>query len=391
MDFLQVIETLKQDEASVKRLFEGEGTRAGTSKQKANDPKYLQRLLEAAKLVARVSGGSLPFHYFSEAMSTSDFPLLFGDLVDRQILAAYRQVPTTWQAFVRRQIHRDFRPHKIYTPDNAGGTPLGRVHELEEYPEAALKEGTEISYTVKKHGRRMPFSWEAFINDNMDMFREIPERLGRAASRTEERQAVELFVASTGPIAPFFSAGNGNLITNALSINGLQAGLNKLTDRVDDDGNPIAVEAAVLVIPTALEITAQNILNATEFEMDASGFGGFGGTGVGRYKAVNWLRNRVKVVVNPYLSIINTTNGATSWYLFADPDNGRPALQMGFLRGHEEPQTFIKDPNARRVGGGAVNPEEGDFDTDSIEYKIRHVLGGTRVDPKSAVASTGTV
>lgn len=387
MDFLDVIETLKQNEASVKRLFEGEGVRPRSN---AGSPKYMKQLLEAAKLVARVSKGTLPFHYFTEAMSTSDFPLLFGDLVDRQILAAYQEVPTTWQAFVRKQIHRDFRPHKLYKPDNAGGTPLERVHELEEYPEASLEEGTEQSYSVKKYGRRMPFSWEAFINDNMDMFREIPSRLGRAARRTEERFAVELFVSSTGPIDPFYSAGNDNLIVNPLSIAGLQAGLTKLTEQTDDDGNPIAVEAAMLVIPTGLEITAQNILNATEFEMDASGFGGFGGSGNGRFKAVNWLRNRVRVVVNPYLSIINETNGATAWYLFAEPNNGRPALQMGFLQGHEQPETFIKDPNARRVGGGAVNPEEGDFDTDSIEYKIRHVLGGTRVDPKSTVASTGT-
>ena len=40
-------------------------------------------------------------------------------------------------------------------------------------------------------------------------------------------------------------------------------------------------------------------------------------------------------------------------------------------------------------GTGEVNPMDGDFETDSIMYKIRHVLGGTLLDPIMAVASNG--
>ena len=41
------------------------------------------------------------------------------------------------------------------------------------------------------------------------------------------------------------------------------------------------------------------------------------------------------------------------------------------------------------VGGGDANPMDGDFSTDSIIYKVRHVLGGTLLDPIMALASTG--
>jgi hypothetical protein len=41
-------------------------------------------------------------------------------------------------------------------------------------------------------------------------------------------------------------------------------------------------------------------------------------------------------------------------------------------------------------GTGQSNPMDGDFETDSIMYKIRHVLGGTLLDPIMAVASAGT-
>jgi hypothetical protein len=50
----------------------------------------------------------------------------------------------------------------------------------------------------------------------------------------------------------------------------------------------------------------------------------------------------------------------------------------------------MKSPNAVRIGGGGVNPMDGDFDTDSIRYRVRHVLGGTLAEYKSAMASKGT-
>jgi hypothetical protein len=52
---------------------------------------------------------------------------------------------------------------------------------------------------------------------------------------------------------------------------------------------------------------------------------------------------------------------------------------------------FMKAPNALRIGGGGmVDPMAGDYDSDGLEYKIRHVLGGTLMDPKMAVASNGS-
>jgi hypothetical protein len=63
---------------------------------------------------------------------------------------------------------------------------------------------------------------------------------------------------------------------------------------------------------------------------------------------------------------------------------------MGFLRGHTEPELFVREPNARRIGGGQINPLDGSFETDSIDYKVRYVLGGVVLDTRAAVASNGT-
>ena len=391
MEFLGVIESIREEEASLKRIFGGEGKAANRG---AQTEKYLANLAEAADLYASVLSGRRPAYYLKEAMTTSDFPVLFGDILDRQILAEFQEYEPTWPQFVNRRTVNDFRPvqYRDFPPGASGR--LERVREQEEYPERSLPDEARISYAVTKRGARIPFSWETLVNDDIDYFRSIPQRFGKAARRTEQYEAVELFVASTGPVSPFFSVGNNNLLSgagSALSISSLQTALARFRDLTDEDGEPIVVDAAILVVPPALEMTAMNILNATEIRLTgaAIGEGELGTAGDATVVTGNWLRNRLRLVVDPYISLVNSTNGDTAWYVFAEPNAGRPALQMAFLRGHETPRVFIKEPNARPVGGGTANPEDGDFDTDSIEYKVRHVLGGSRIEPKAAVASLG--
>ena len=64
-------------------------------------------------------------------------------------------------------------------------------------------------------------------------------------------------------------------------------------------------------------------------------------------------------------------------------------MEFGFLRGFDTPQIFSKVPNTMRAGGGGVDATLGDFSTMSTEMKVLTVFGGTQVDGRSTVASTG--
>lgn len=388
MEFLDLIETVRAQEASTQRLYNDAGDRI---RGRRGNPKYKQSLAEATRLYADVLNGRKASYRLTEAMSTSDFQYLFADIIDRQLLAAYAEWPVMWQQLARRGTVRDFRTVRRFTMDGGEAT-LSEVKQLEEYPAASLTDG-KYEYSVKKYGRRLPFSWETFINDDLDALRDLPSRLAKAARRSEERFATDLFAGSTGPDGTFFASGNANIVTSnpVLTVTALQTAMTVLAAQKDSDGNPIYIEAVNLVVPPALEVVANNIINATEI-VTAAGSGG-ASSDAGRadqLRVANWMRNRVKVVVNPWLPIISTTNGNTSWYLIADPAVGRPAMEIGFLAGHESPELFMKTPNATRVGGGPVAPEDGDFDTDAVEHKVRHVFGGTLMDTKSAVASNGT-
>ena len=384
MQLLDLIETYDAQDATAERLYAREGRKVRGGR---NTPAYKRSLLEAARLYEGVLAGRIPGHRLSEAMTTSDFNFLFGDIVDRQMLASYQHMPVMWQSIAKRGRVRDFRTVDRFAV-NGGEAVLSEVKETAEYPAASVSDA-RYQYQVKKYGKRLPFSWESFINDDLDALRDMPQRLANSARFSEERFVTDLFAGTTGPDGTFFASGNNNIVTSnpTLSVAGLTTAFTVLAAQVDTDGNPIYLGNVILVVPPALKITANNILNATEI---LAADGGGDGTGNNQLRVANWLKNDVSVVVDPWLPIVSTTNGNTSWYLFADPNVGRPAMEIGFLSGHETPELFMKSPNASRVGGGTVDPMDGDFDTDSIDTKVRHVFGGVLLDPKSAVASNGT-
>jgi hypothetical protein len=385
-DFLEVIETIRAEEASVQRLFNNEGTGARHN-QLAQRQDYQRRLAEAAKFVADVVKGKRPMRHLQEAMTTSDFPYLFGDILDRQVLAGYREAPATYQNYCRVATVRDFRTVKrfgIYGADQV----LDAVAENSEYPVSKLDENSPYSYAVKKFGRKLPFSWESFVNDDLEALTDGPQRLGRAGRRSEQKFVTQLHVDANGPHASFYTVGNNNIVTGnpALSIIGLQTAMQKISAQVDENGEPVVIDVVELVVPPALEITALNILNALQLWLDTNNSAG---TANQNLVTTNWMKSRVNLNVDYYVPIVaSSSHGSTSWFLFANPANGRPAMELGHLRGHEEPEVFMKMPNAARVGGGGT--EEFDFDTDTREYKVRHVFGGSRMDPKMTVASNGS-
>ncbi len=387
-----MLDTIRAQEASPARLFDA-APGEGQARQKARlMPDYKRRLAKAAQFLEGVRRGRIPYHHFREAMTTDDFPLLFGDVIDRTMLGNYREWPNSWQNYATRRQVRDFRNANLFAIDG-GQDRLNIVPEQDEYDETSVSE-TRYQINVQKRGVKMPFSWEAFVNDDLDAFDDVPRRFGIGAARSEEYDVTELYVDSSGPHASLYTAGNANIIntTNgasednpALDLVALQDAMIVLANQTDSDGEPIFIEMFELVVPPALEVTANNLMNAIQIESTASG-----GDSNHTVVSQNWMRGRFRVSVNPYISQIATSNGTTSWFLFARTSDSRPALAMVFMTSHPVPRIWMKAPNAVQIGGGMVGAFEGDFDTDSILYRIRHVYGTARIDPKMTVASDGS-
>jgi len=388
MDFLELIETYSAREASLDRLY----AREGRSLHRRGNPAFEGRVLRTMQFLHAAATGEIPHHRLHEAMTTSDFPLLFGTVLQRQVLGNYRAWPSTWRTIAKIRTVPDFRLVETGYPMLGGDGILEEVKELAPYPAEALEEQAPFTYKVKKYGRRMPFTWEAWINDVTGQLKDVPKRFGVAAIRSEQHYFTSLYVSAAGPRSTVYTSGNRNqvIIANGavannppLSIAGLQDGFTVLANQLDPATNePIMLDGVVLEIPPNLEITAQNILNATQIIIGAD-------SANERILTGNWMKDKVKLVLNPSLRQINTTNGATAWYLHATGEV-RPFIEAAFLQGHETPEMFMKSPDAVRIsGGGLVDPTAGSFDNDSLDFKIRHIFGGIVVDALASVASEG--
>lgn len=358
-----------------------ESDRAASARRAAFIPR--DKRLKFATFLNEAMSGQLPAYRVLEAMTTSDFPLLFGDTIQRQMLGRYTDAPVSWPAYAKRGTVPDFRAVKRFAMDGVDGA-LDKVAEAAEASQSALTE-TKYDYAVEVYERKVVFSLEAMVNDDLGAFRDIPDRLAVAARRTEEKLAAGLFASSSGPDATFYSAGNKNIVTSnpVLSIEGLETAYGVLGNMVDANGEPIVIDAAVLVVPPALKVTANNIIHGQQLWTQGSG----GGTSNQHLVAPNWIQNDVTVAVNPYLPIINTTSGDKAWYLFAAPGVSRPALEIGFLQGMNGPFIAQKAPNST-IHAGAL-PFNVDFDTRAVEFKVIHVTGGVAMNPKASVASSG--
>jgi len=202
-----------------------------------------------------------------------------------------------------------------------------------------------------------------------------------AAVRTEHRIVTGLYARN----AVMYTGAHANMVATALSIAALEAGLQAMAAQTDANGEPIQNRAKYLVVPPALEMTARQILtSATKVWSDNA-------AGPAAYPTNNVVAQMgLNLIVDPYLPIIDPTDGATGWYLFADPKD-IAALEVAHLQGHERPEICMKASDKVTVGGGAINPMSGDFATDNVFYRVRLVFGGTRLDYRATYMGGSTL
>jgi hypothetical protein len=309
-----------------------------------------------------------------------------GDVLDRMMLANFRALGHDWRSYcgVSRPL-RDFRTVRRLALNGAEGQ-YTEIVEGEEVTYTNTLDEDNYTYEPTLYGKGVKLTFRAIMNDDLNAFDSIPERLGKGGRRTVEQFVTELFFDSSGPDATFFSSGNGNLLSSNpdLAIDSLGTAIGQLLAFTDADSQPILVEGVTLVYGPALHVTANNLMN--QLSVDVTAVGGVSGQTV---RVNNWIIRNISLVMNPFIPIVCTSNGTTTWALFANPSVGRPAGEVGFLSGFEEPVLYRKASNSMRISGG-LDQAAGDFATMDQHYKGIIGMGGAVLDPKSAVASNGS-
>ena len=383
-------------------LMEGEELELSASERTAHTARLEEKLSKVItfmnytptkrKYILESYSERMRFLQFEEGAETiSDFPSLFGTVLDRQLLAKYQVQKFDYRRYIKTGTQRDFRAQNILGVFGLQSN-LSEVPEQGEYKTDKLGDG-KVPCSVKKYGRIFPLSWEAIINDDLGAFSDAADRLANAALRTEYVQATKLFVASTGPSTALFGdtlthpidgATIDNKDTKALDATNLFAICTAMQNQNDPDGEPVMIDGFVLVVPPALRKAALEAVSPAALIA----------TGVGNSAARQTSANvtaelDIEIQVNPYLPIIDTSGNAdTTWYLFARLSNGT-AIQLNFLAGHTAPELCMKASDKVSLGGGLISAMEGDFRNDSAQWRVRHCMGGAVVDPRMAYANVG--
>lgn len=351
------------------------GMMAGVGPQERRRGRINPKAIEAAQLLgAAFHGNAMASIAVHEALSTSDlFVGAAGDVLDREMLAQYQAMPKQWDKFSTRTTVRNFKPK--YLRELSGGRKrFERVPELSEYPSAdyALAERT---ISVGKFGRRFGYSFEAQVNDELDELAQVPGEFANSALLTEDWETLkQLANPLTGaPNTTFFSVGNGNLGTGALNQANLQAAITIVSTKKDSQGNLLYPGPLQLVYGPALQFTADRLLNQTEIRVTS-----------GSVTTIepNPVAGKIKG------TLLDNLPGS-AWFVLPLPSAPRPAFYTAFLRGWETPDLRYKNDQGKRVGGGDIGPEEGDFDVDAVYWRARHIVGAAQGDPTFTYASDG--
>jgi len=274
--------------------------------------------------------------------TTSDFPLILGDAVNRTLREAYRAAPSGLRMVARQTTARDFRAkHRV----QLGEAPtLEKVSESGEYTRGTMAEARE-TYSLDTFGRIIGISRQAIINDDLGAFANLSGRIGAAAASFEAMQLVKLIEANgamSDGIA-LFHGDHGNLADSGAALNETTLSAARLAMRKQTglSGDMIDVTPRYLVVPPDLETTAEKLLSTVQ---------------AAKTDDVNPFA-RLTLIVEPRLT------SETRWYVAADPATV-DGLEYAYLEGAPGPQTETRQG----------------FEVDGVEVKVRLDFGAGFVD-----------
>lgn len=247
------------------------------------------------------------------AHTSSDlgFTSALGDAINLRLRDAYGRRENRWEPIVSRTTVSNFMPQNII---GSGTFPsLKRIPEHAEI-EFGTAVGDSGTFQIGKYGSAIAFTFEAFINDNLRYIERMIRETGQAVYAFEDslifNALTDNAVRSDGVAT--FAAARGNLIGEALDVQGLSVAQTALLTQTDYNGEPMSLQGSVLIVGPQLSLAAQRLITpvvATEI------------SGVNPFSSV--LQN---VIVDPRIS-------GDDWYLTSGQD--ADTVELAYLDGHE--------------------------------------------------------
>ncbi len=275
--------------------------------------------------------------------TTSDFPILMGNVLNKSLLGAYALVPDTWRLFCKVGSASDFRPNYRYRGGAFGN--LATVPENGEYTYGSIGDAERNPITVATKGKMIGLSRQAIINDDLGALVDMAQIVGRSSARTLESD-VYTYLASNPTLADTGALFNSTAVTTAGGHANISSYVapsvtsialqGQLMASQTYAGDYIDVRPTIFLGPIGLAADVQ-LLNDSQFDPADS-----------KFMKPNMVRGFFsKVIGSPRIT-------GSVWYVFADP-NIEPVLEVAFLNGQQSPYLEMRQG----------------WNVDGVEWKVR--------------------
>jgi HK97 family phage prohead protease len=286
--------------------------------------------------------------------TTSDFPAIFQDAINRRLLSRYQARPASYRLFSAPYSAADFRASNVV---RAGDFPtLQPVTEAGEIKQGTFGESKEV-IRVYPYGVGFNISRHMIINDNLHAIDQI---LGSAGDRVVDWENGLMFALlaanptlATDNVALFHTASHGNLAGSggAINVTTVGAGRAAMMKQTSLDGIKLNLAPAIILTGPDKQTEAEQLVTSITPAQSS---------------------NAVPEAFKKLTPVADANVSGNAWYLFADP-NVAPAFMYGTLEGFEGPRLTT----------------EAKFGTQGIGVQLEHDFGVAGVDFRPAYKNPG--
>jgi phage head maturation protease len=249
-------------------------------------------------------GLSAPSLITRALQTSSDYPLLLANVLNKSLRDAYQIAPSGIRQIARETTANDFRKKSRIQFDHTG-FQLEQVLESGEFKHGSFVDTAE-SYAVDTYGKIFSISRQALVNDDLGGFADVTRRLGLAAAEFERQFLANLLMTNAG-LGPVMSDGKNLFDATHLNVAAVAAAPTEQTlsdgrlfmrSQTGPSGGLISVIPKYLIVPPELETESEKLITSIQATMTSD---------------VNPFAF-LELIVEPRL--VSPTN---RWYLAADP------------------------------------------------------------------------
>ena len=285
--------------------------------------------------------------------SSSDFGNVLADVAHKAMLRGWDETPETFSRWTREGTLTDFKPTKRVGLNTFPS--LKKVAEGAEFKYGNVSDRGE-SILLATYGKLFSITRQSIINDDLSVFTQLPQAMGRAAARTVGDLVYAILTGNPemSDGEKLFSSKHKNTLTGGLTTENLDKGRTLMRTHKDGDAH-LNIMPGYLLTPVALEGTAGSLLRS---EADPSKTNS---------KAANPVYGMAESVSEARL---DTASASTSYLVASDLYD---TIEVAYLDGNPAPR---------------LEQQQG-WDVDGTQFKVALDAGVAPMDFRSFVEIKG--